>query len=171
MYTVITFISYEHASYTHGDVVSAARRRPAAGGRVMSGDEENTRALRAHDDASGVDSDEATPYVVVRNGDDADLTVSVSVAGESGPPVGGRYSLAGERARAVSLDGSLGDVLRIEVDAEVGASAQVSLDPASIDGAEGPIPEFVVRDGRIVVSGLTAPFESSSESLSEHELS
>jgi len=136
----------------------------------MSGDEKGPQTVWVRDGESRVDNDEPTPpYVVVRNGDDAELAVSVSVsiAGKSGPPVGARYSLAGERARAVSLAGSLGDVLRVEVDAEVGASAQVSLDPASIDGTDGPVPEFVVRDGRIAVSGLAAPSESSSESPSE----
>lgn len=138
----------------------------------MSDSESSKRTVRARDAESDVgDEEPMPPYIVVRNGDDTDLTVSVSVsaAGEDGPSIDREYRLAGDRERVVTLDGPIGDVLRVGIDAGVGASAQVNLDSSRI--RDRPVPQFVVRNGRIAVSGLAEPSERTGDSEREPGLS
>lgn len=141
----------------------------------MSSGEKHSRTARARcADPDAEDDEPTSPYVVVENGDD-DVTVSVSVSavGESARPIGTRYCITGENERAIGLRGSSGDplcdVCRIEIDAGVGASAQVSLDPSQLDGTEAPVPRFVVRNGRIAVSGLATASERGTGTESNRE--
>lgn len=92
------------------------------------------------------------PSVFLRNEDDVEHTIDVRVA------AGDR--LLAETTRRVESDGrstvdgawTASGTVRIELWADHGCAASVSLDPASPEGP--PTPEFIVRSDSIVVAGV-----------------
>ena len=114
---------------------------------------------------SGVGEPESAS-VTVRNGDDADRTVSVSIVRPDGSLIGGEYRLASGRTRIVALGDSPEGWLGIDVDAGAGGMACVSLDPSR---SGDTVPDFLVRGDRVSVSGLSRPSDREADSDGERD--
>lgn len=114
---------------------------------------------------SGVGEPESAS-VTVRNGDDADRTVSVSIVRPDGSLIGGEYRLASGRTRVVALGDSPEGWLGIDVDAGAGGMACVSLDPSR---SGDTVPDFLVRGDRVSVSGLSRPSDREADSDGERD--
>ena len=114
---------------------------------------------------SGVGEPESAS-VTVRNGDDADRTVSVSIVRPDGSLIGGEYRLASGRTRVVALGDSPEGWLGIDVDAGAGGMACVSLDSSR---SGDTVPDFLVRGDRVSVSGLSRPSDREADSDGERD--
>lgn len=105
------------------------------------------RSLEAGTETSDP-SPAAPPTVLLSNEDDTTHRLDVRIADDEAVLSEARHTVAGDSQRAVAA-GTDGRTLRVDLRADHGASASLTLDPR-----RSAVPEFVVRRETIVVAGV-----------------
>jgi hypothetical protein len=89
-----------------------------------------------------------SPAVLLRNEDDAEHALDVCIANNDAVLAEGCHTVAGDSQRAIDATETDSDLLRVDLRADHGATASLTVDLQAV------VPEFVVRRNTIVVAGL-----------------
>ena len=89
------------------------------------------------------------PAVVLRNEDDAAHALDVRITASDGVVDRASHTVAGDSQYAIESTGTNGETLRVELHADNGGAASLT-----VDAGRSLVPEFVVRRETILVAGL-----------------
>jgi hypothetical protein len=96
-----------------------------------------------------MDNGRTPPAVVLRNEDDAAHALDVRITGGNGVVNTASHTVAGDSQYAIESAGIGGGTLRVELHADNGGAASLT-----VDTRDSPAPEFIVRRETILVAGL-----------------
>jgi hypothetical protein len=100
-------------------------------------------------EAGGPIHPDNSPALLLRNEDDAEHALDVCIADDDAVLAEGCHTVAGESQHAVGATETDGDTLRVDLRADNGGTASLT-----VDLGRSLVPEFVVRRDTIVVAGL-----------------